>query len=126
MSHISSRERKAPERFQAWTDAEKHEPFTVRNNKRKMKENDMKVKEYQKEYQAKYRESRKALAENVDKDKAEKGKKAEDRELKLAEKNKKMKEYQEKYKKDIKVKKEEKMIKEKKYQASYRKMKKSC
>ena len=67
MASRPKRQSKAPERFKVWESGDKHEPFTVRNRKKEMKVEDIKKKEYQ----ASYREKKKADVEERNKPRKE-------------------------------------------------------
>ena len=56
---MSMRERKVPERFQGWNFGDKHEPFSIRNQKKKVKEETA----TRQAYQANYREMKKSEKE---------------------------------------------------------------
>ena len=80
MAGRPKRETKEPEKFQVWESGDKHEPFKIRNQKKEMKVEVMKKKEYQ----AEYREKKKG--EKMKGDKAQEAKKSkEEKELKTAE-----------------------------------------
>ena len=139
MSQRPKREVKAPEKFQIWTNGDRHEPFSIRNHKKKEKED----KVMSQMYQCLYREVKKP---DNDKEKEDgiirvnkKMKKREvkgleksnkenntnaDKNVKLAEQQETYKTYQQMYREKAKEKKEEEKEKKKKYQESYRKMKK--
>ena len=57
MADATERQTTVPEKFEPWKEGDKHEPFSVRNRKVK----DKKAKEESKNYQANYRETKKAL-----------------------------------------------------------------
>ena len=62
MSQLPKRESKLPEKFQAWKPGDSHAPYSIRNFKKKDKEDKVKVKKYQ----ASYREKKKANSENME------------------------------------------------------------
>ena len=96
------RKNKAPERFQGWISGEKHEPFTVRNTKKKIKVEAAKKKVYQ----AKYREMKRVeKQEMVEKVNSKSEKKEKDSK---AERKKEIQDYQKQYRERVKAEKIEK------------------
>ena len=63
MAGRPKRESKAPKRFQVWENGDKHEPFKIRNQKKEMKVEIMKKKEYQAEYREKKKVEKKKETE---------------------------------------------------------------
>ena len=150
MSNISKRKVVEPDRLKIWKDGDRHEPFSVRNQKKKLKKDVSKKKEYQANYREKLKtdkennplppketkaagikkkmktkqERDKAKEKKVKQEKKVKEEKDKAKEKKANERKEKTKEYQEQYRKEKKAKQEEDKAKEKKYQLNYKKMKK--
>ena len=118
----NKRIRKVPERFQVWKEGEKHEPFTIRHQKTKMKVENKKGKEYQR----KYREAQKKNVEDGKENDGKAGEEVEKKQLMKDQKIKRRKEYQELYREKAKAKKEKKKEKNKEYIDEYRKLKRSA
>ena len=136
------RKREEPNRFKAWKSGDSHEPFSIRNQKKKMKVEDVAKKEYQARYREKVKLEKKVLAAeklkagNEDQKNPSKGKKKQDerktvegkkqrdadKQLKTAEEKKKeILEYQKQYREKLKAEKIEKKKKQKIYLESYKK-----
>ena len=151
---MSMRERKVPERFQGWNFGDKHEPFSIRNQKKTVKEEVATRKANQANYremmksekesqtpleetsqqptQSKVKMSKKQVKDNkqMRKEKlkiAEETKKEKiaEKQLKKAERRKEIQEKQKQYRNEVKAKKIRDMKKQKVYLEAYRKMKKN-
>ena len=139
------RKREEPNRFKAWKSGDSHEPFSIRNQKEKMKVEDVAKKEYQAKYREKVKLKKQVLAAeklkdgNEDQNKPSKAKKKQDemktveekkqrdadKQLKTTEKKKEILEYQKQYREKIKADKIENKKKQKIYLENYKKMKKN-
>ena len=117
------RKREEPNRFKAWKSGDSHEPFSIRNQKKKMKVEDVAKKEYQAKYREKVKLKKQVLAAeklkdgNEDQNKPSKAKKKQDemktvegkkqrdadKQLKTAEKKKEILEYQKQYREQLKA-----------------------
>ena len=123
MSDRPQRQSKAPERFQVWKIGEKHEPFTVRNEKKQIKIEAVK--------KANYRERKKVdnqdKAENIEAENEMEGmdSKTAEKSRKKAERKNEILEYQRQYRAKLKADKADKKEKQRVYQEEYRKNKKN-
>ena len=139
------RKREEPNRFKAWKSGDSHEPFSIKNQKKKMKVLDVAKKEYQARYREKVKLEKQVLAAeklkagNEDQKNPSKGKKKQDKrktveggkkrdadkQRKTAEKKIEILEYQKQYREKLKAEKIEKKKKQKIYLDNYKKMKKN-
>ena len=127
MSDRPQRQSKAPERFQVWKMGEKHEPFTVRNEKKQIKIEAVKKKEYQANYRERKKVDNQDKAENIEAENEMEGmdSKTAEKSRKKAERKNEILEYQRQYRAKLKADKAYKKEKQRIYQEQYRKIKKN-
>ena len=127
MSDRPQRQSKAPERFHVWKMGEKHEPFTVRNEKKQIKIEAVKKKEYQANYRERKKVDNQDKAENIEAENEMEGmdSKTAEKSRKKAERKNEILEYQRQYRAKLKADKADKKEKQRVYQEEYRKIKKN-